>query len=150
MNKIKHQIYQLLLEKVDEKVLTAKSAIVSAKESRDNETKSSAGDKHETARAMAQIELENSEVHLSKVMELKKDLDQLDLLRISSKVEFGSLVETDDFNYFISIGLGRIQLEDQDYYCISKTSPMAKLLYDKVVGDEFHFQEKTIFVKDLA
>ena len=150
MNKIKQQIFQQLLVLVDEKVLTAKSAIASAKESRNNETKCSVGDKHETGRAMAQIELENSEVHLSKVMELKKDLDQLDLRRISSNVEFGSLVKTDDFNYFISIGLGKIQVDGQDYYCISKTSPMARLLYEKVVGDEFQFQEKTIFVKDLS
>ena len=61
MNKLKEQILNQLLTQLDQKTETAKTAIESAKESRDNDTKSSAGDKFETGREMMQMEIDKNE-----------------------------------------------------------------------------------------
>ena len=84
---IKEQILNRLHGIIDNKVDIAKSAVESAKESRNSDTKSSAGDKHETGRAMMQIELEKNEVQLSKALELKHELNQINILKNSDKIE---------------------------------------------------------------
>ena len=57
---IKAALVAQLLQHLEQNIAETEQAIASAKESRDNESKSSAGDKYETGRAMMQIELENN------------------------------------------------------------------------------------------
>src|SRR6185436_10235360 len=57
----KQKIYRHLETMLRARVEEARLAIKATREARDTETKSSAGDKHETARALMQIELENKE-----------------------------------------------------------------------------------------
>jgi hypothetical protein len=47
-----------------------------------NETKSTAGDKHETALAMLQIEQENTRNKLKEIKEQKLQLDRIDIKKI--------------------------------------------------------------------
>ena len=75
------------------------------------QTKSSAGDKFETSRAMMQAEEERSKVQLVKAVNLKNDLTQIDINRVSDRVILGSLVFTNQGNYFLSIGLGKILVD---------------------------------------
>ena len=150
MKKIKELIYNQLLNLLDEKVATAKKAVSSAKESRDNETKSSVGDKHETGRAMSQIELENSEVQLSKVVNQQLEVSQIDIQIEHKRVELGSLVKTNRGTYFISIGIGKLEVNNEDYYSISFASPIGKVLHNKKIGDSFQFQEKEFKVLDIS
>ena len=64
---------------MDKRIETANRDIQLAKESRDNETKSTAGDKYETGRAMVQFELEKNKVQLNKAIQLKNELSQINL-----------------------------------------------------------------------
>lgn len=150
MKNVKKLIYNHLLNELDEKVKTAKQAVISAKESRDSETKSSAGDKHETGRAMSQIELENSEVQLSKVVNLRIELSQIDIEKEYNRVELGSLVDTNQGIYFISIGIGKVEINDETYYAISLASPIGSHLHMKEIGDQIIFQEKEITINNIA
>ena len=58
MSEIKKQLYQKILSIANDRVSNLKRIILETQESANNETKSSAGDKHETGRAMAQLETE--------------------------------------------------------------------------------------------
>jgi len=51
---------------VEEHARQTRLALDFAKESRDNETKSTAGDKYETGRAMADIEVQKMDMQLAK------------------------------------------------------------------------------------
>jgi transcription elongation GreA/GreB family factor len=51
----------------------------------------------------------------------------------------GSLVQTSRGNYFLSVGLGKISVEGQDFWAISPTSPIGELMYKKTVGHQFSF-----------
>ena len=150
MNAIKEAAYRHILSLLDEKIATAQHAVLSAKESRNNETKSSAGDKHETGRAMSQIELDNSEQQLGKVLNLKRQFLQLDVQTKKTGIEPGCLVRTDKTLYFISIGLGRIQVENHVCYAVSLQSPIGQVLQGKKTGDMVMFQgEETVIMEVL-
>ena len=146
---IKYLIVNRLHEIIDNKIDIAKSAVESAKESRNSDTKSSAGDKHETGRAMMQIELEKNEVQLSKALELKQELNKINILKNSDKVEYGCLVLTNQGNYFISIGIGKLEINKEIYYAISLASPIGKLLQNKTIGDKVEFQEREITITKI-
>jgi len=148
--KLKILIYSELEKILDEKIREAEYAIASAIESRNNDTKSSAGDKYETGRAMMQMEIEHSEMQLRKTLEQKAELLKIDLHHQFTKCFTGSLVITDNGNYFISIGLGRIIAADNNYYSISLASPIGIALNGKSAGDTFIFQGKEIKIKSVC
>jgi hypothetical protein len=131
-----NQINVIIQKRIDD----ANNAIFSAKESRDKETKSSVGDKYETGRAMVQFELEKHSLQLQKAIDLKNELTKINLNKIHYSVEFGSLVLTNKNNYFISFALGKIEIRNQVFYCISLLSPIGKLLYHKKENDKIMFQ----------
>jgi len=146
-NELKGLVYHKILEELDRKIEVVSAAIASAKDSRNNDTKSSAGDKYETGREMMQIEIEKNEVLLNQTAKQRKELARIDVSEEFNKVAFGSLVVTDKGTYFISIGIGKIQIDDQICYAISLASPIGALLKDKAVGDEVSFQGRTFVIE---
>lgn len=147
---VKKLIYQHLQELIIQKINIAESAIQSAKESRDNDTKSSAGDKYETGREMMQREINKYEEQLYKAIQLKKELDYLNLEKEQKKVEKGSLVITDKGIYFLSVGLGKIQIEKEKYFAISLASPIGNLLHQKEVGTSISFNGRSIVIEKIV
>ena len=146
---IKEKLHQKILNILDKKIEVAKRAIEAAKESRDNETKCSSGDKYETGRTMMNFELEKSRVLLNKTLNTKNELLQIDLHKKNDKVTLGSVVTTNNGSYFIAIGIGKIEVENKIVYSISLSSPIGKLLNNKKVDDEFQFQGKEITVLEI-
>lgn len=139
------QIRELLNTRTEE--LT--QAIASIKESRDNESKSSAGDKYETGRAMMQIELDKNETQLRNTLQLKSELSHINLQQSYDRVAFGSLVITNQENYFIAVGMGKIMLGDVAYYAISMASPIGMVLKDQKVGQKISFQGREIAILEI-
>lgn len=149
-NDIKIKLIKKLHERLDAQIDTSQSAINSAKESKNNETKSSAGDKFETGRAMMQIEQEKNELQLSKTFQLKNLLQQVDIEKEFETVGFGSLVLTNRGKYFIAIGVGKIDVEGEVYFVISMDSPVGKLLLGKKVGEKCQFRENQFLIEDIV
>jgi len=146
---IKNKLLEKLHAQLDTQIETAQAAINSAKESKNNETKSSAGDKFETGRAMMQIEQEKNELQLSKTFQLKNLLQQIDIEKETETVGFGSLVTTNRGKYFIAIGIGKIKIENEIYFVISLDSPVGKLLLGKRVGEEIEFRGQRFLVEGI-
>jgi transcription elongation GreA/GreB family factor len=146
---IKKALVAQLLHHLEQNIAETEQAIASAKESRDNESKSSAGDKYETGRAMMQIELENNGRQLEKTRLAKQDLEQLNLQEPHTQVSQGSLVETNQGIYFISIGFGKLELAEQPYYAISLASPIGQALKHAKLGDRVSFQGNVLEILEL-
>jgi hypothetical protein len=149
MKELKEILVNQLSGILDKRIETANRDIQLAIESRDNETKSTAGDKYETGRAMVQFELEKYKVQLNKAIQLKNQLLQIDLHKKFEKAVFGSIVITAQDNYFISIGLGKINVGDDLYIAISLASPIGMILNNKKEGDFFSFQDKKITITEI-
>ncbi len=141
---LKAQIIDWLNIEIEKKIQLLNDAINAAKESRDNETKSSVGDKYETGRAMVQMELEKSQAQLAQTQNLKTSLSKIDPNSKFTNVAFGSLVVTSQGSYFFSIAHGKVVLDKEVIFCLSPVSPVGKLLAGKKAGDKVQFQGKEI------
>lgn len=146
----KSQIFQQICDLLETRISEFTQAIASIKESRDNESKSSAGDKYETGRVMMQIELDKNETQLNNSLQLKAELAQLNTQQNYDRVAFGSLVITNQENYFISVGMGKLEVKGETYYAISLASPIGQALKDKTIGDHIPFQGRSIIIQDLV
>lgn len=124
----KLDIINHLLRVLDSRIAEIETAIASAKEARDNESKSSAGDKYETGRAMLQIELDNLEHQLKNQLELKTEVLRVNPELTTEKIGFGSLISSTNGTYFIAIGLGKILVGNETVYAISLASPLGQAL----------------------
>ena len=147
--KLKSLILKRLIDTIDEKAAIVKSEIQLAIETRDNETKSNVGDKYETTREMMQLEIEKNMLQLNKYDLQKNELLKINIQKTHKKVELGSLVFTPENTYFISIGLGKIETENEAVYCISLISPIGKTLQSKKAGEKINFLGKEIFLTKI-
>jgi transcription elongation GreA/GreB family factor len=144
MENIKAELYNYCLSIIEGKLNTINSVFDSAQASANNETKSTAGDKHDTARAMAHLESEKNAKQLVEINKLKRVLPYLKDYKQSNKAELGSLVNTNTGNYYLSISLGKLTLHAKDYFLISAVTPIGKLLIGKSIGDSVSFNGKSI------
>lgn len=144
MENIKTELYNYCLSTIENKLNTINSVFDSAQLSANNETKSTAGDKHDTARAMAHLESEKNAKQLVEINKLKRVLPYLKNYKKSDKVELGSLVTTTAGNYYLSISLGKLTLDSEDYFLISAVTPIGKLLVGKSIGNFVSFSNKSI------
>ena len=141
---LKQKILDHLITILDRKIEVLKQTIQSTKESRATDTKSSAGDKFETGRAMMQMEIEKNEVQLNKTLIHKNELGKIKVDQVSKVAAHGSIVNTDTGNYFFSLPLGKIIVEKKEFICISMGSPIGQVLLGVKKGDTISFQNRKI------
>ncbi len=147
---IKKELYNQCVLFVNKKLQTIENTIKSNQQALQSETKSSAGDKHETGRAMLQLEMEKAGQQLKVVSEMKQQLDKLKIDVLNKVVGLGSIVYTNQFNYFIAISVGKLAVENQTYYAISSNSPIGQLFLGKNQGDVITFRNQQIEIKKLT
>jgi len=136
---IKVKLFKEVLGLVNEKIMSNQNALNDLKESAESEAKSSAGDKHETGRAMIHLEQEKMTKQLVENTKLQQVLTSIDPSFLHDKVELGALVITDRLRFFVSVGLGKINSSGHDYYSISLSSPIIKAFIGKKIDDLVHF-----------
>lgn len=111
-------------------------------EAANEETKNSAGDKYETGRAMAQLEIERNAVQLKEAEKLRSFLQQMVREHSGGVIVPGSLVTTSKGVFYIAISLGAVTLHQQIYLVVAPDSPIGKLLLGRRVGDELIWREE--------
>lgn len=103
----------------------------------ESEGKSTAGDKHETGRAMIQLEQEQLGKQLHEQENLLAALNQWNEGIHSTTVVSGSLVKTNRGYFYLTVGLGKILIETETVFVLSALSPLGKNLLSKQVGEQF-------------
>jgi len=144
---LKKRLFALCEDYVNKKILAAQEAIDSAQKSANKETKSSVGDKYETGRSMMQLEIEKYSSQLNDGLNLKKALNNINVEKIYSSVQTGSLVITNQGNFFLSISTGKLKVDEVEYMAISFSSPIGQALFNKKVDDSFEFRNKKYVVE---
>ena len=134
---------------VEERVSRLQSSIKDLEHDLGNETKSSAGDKYETSREMMNTEINKLQNQLQSFKKLKEVLAVIENRKASTTVQLGSIVKTDAANYFISIPVGEIKVEEEKFYAIGLNSPIGKLFLGKQEGEQFIFQQKEFSIKKI-
>ena len=146
---IKLQLYNKCVDYTEQRLNNIQSAIDAANESGNDETKSSAGDKHETGRAMMQLEQEKNAKQLVETLELKKLLDRINPNQNSQTTALGSLVITNKEKFYISISAGKIVIDSEIYFAVSPTSPIAIRLIGLKANQEMNFNGSVYSIKQI-
>lgn len=147
--KTKQQLYKKCNELIHNRLKVIQNNISDIQKALQSETKSSAGDKHETGRAMLQLERERLGNQLAEAKKLQESLRKLQIENTYNKVAFGSLVRTNQLNYFIAVSLGEIKIDNESFYVISPETPVGKLLVSKSVGDQIAFRNSTFVISKI-
>ena len=138
------------LEKIiDKKVLASRKYMESIERSIHSESKSTAGDKHDTSRELMQQERNKAAQNLSNQLAIQKTLIQLKLIDANVAIGFGSLIETQDHVIFIGLALGKINYLNREIVCISPLSPLARSLEGMQVGEVCAFNKVVYEIKQL-
>ena len=137
---IKKQLLEQCGDLVGMRLRLLQNSILDIENSLNSETKSSAGDKHETGRAMIQLEREKLGNQLRIVEEQRNILKRIRIDKTNHTVVLGSLVTTTKANYFIAVSVGEISIDGISYYAISLNTPVGQLLLSKQVGETVMFR----------
>ena len=148
--KLKEELYKQCVAFVTKKQNTIEATIASHQKSLESETKSSAGDKHETGRAMLQLEMEKASQQLIVAQQMKETLHKINLSESKTKVRLGSLVVTNNATYFMSISVGRLVVDTKEYFAISIASPIGKILLGQQADSELVFNGNKILIKEIT
>ena len=105
------------------------------KESGSNETKSTAGDKHETALAMLQIEQANTRTQLQEVLNQQAVLEKINPELSADIILNGSLIKTNRGYLFMSVALGKAVVDDITVIALSPQSPLGQKLMGLKIGE---------------
>jgi hypothetical protein len=147
---IKKELYRFACQIISEKLKFNQETLQELKESAGNETKSSAGDKHETGRAMFHLEQEKMAQQLATNQSIQAVLTKIDPEICHSSIVLGSLVITDKVRFFVSVALGKIHLGESDYYLVSLTSPLAKSFIGRQNGDVVAFNGQNYKIEEVV
>ena len=135
---------------VASRISTATESMVNAQQAANEEGKSSVGDKYETGRAMMQIERDKAARQLDEALKLKNIIDQISTAMGTGKIMLGSLVITNSEKIFISIGIGKLFLDDEEFLVVAPGSPLGKQLMGLEVNDEAMFNNERLTILEIG
>ena len=145
----KERIHAIVTVEVKTRISQLSILLSDALDANSNETKSSAGDKHETGRAMAHLEQEKIAGQLSEMNKLAEILHRIDATQKHIKIQLGSLVETTIGVFYISVGIGAIEIDNTTIFCMTAAAPLGKELLGKTAGAEIVWQGKKILIANV-
>ena len=129
----------------------ARAGMAAAQESSNSETKSSAGDKYETGRAMAQQERDRHAAQLHEAQKLLADLQRINPELPCDTVRTGALAATSLGLFYVSISAGRLATaEGQEFMAVSPAAPLAVALHGRRAGEEVVFNGKPVRVEAVS
>lgn len=149
MDQIKQELYQLCLNFIEQRILTAETALLQAREASNDDTKSSAGDKFETTREMMAQDITRNKGLLMDGQQNRQLLLSLKDAPVSEGVRNGSLVYTNQGNFYISISAGQLSLNGENYFAISAASPVGQMMLNKKAKDTFTFNQKEYLIEKV-
>ena len=150
MPQLKQHIIKICINILQDKIQSLGLIMQELTNSANNETKSSAGDKHETARAMMQLEQEKLSRQIADLAEQKKEFDTIDFSKTYHNINQGSLVETNKGYFLIASSIGKVNVDDKTVFVISSKSPLAIAFSRKQQKDSLSFNGVEYHVENIS
>jgi len=146
---LKQKVYERCGALLEEKIKGLRAMLLELEKGSENDTKSSVGDKHETARAMMQLEQEKISRQLKEALEQRSGLEKIISLPVSSKINTGSLVKTNAGYLLLSIPFGKVQVNQTNIMLLSPRSPLALKLVGHKKGDKTEFNGVAYLIESI-
>lgn len=146
---LKEKIYNHYLQVITGKIEQVESVLADLKDSGANETKSTAGDKHETALAMLQIEQANKREQLKELQQQKAVLLTINPALSPAVIVNGSLVKTNHGYLFLSVALGKAVIDTVTVTALSQHSPLGKQLLHLRPGQTAVINDRQYIIESI-
>ena len=134
---LKEELYRQCLTYVQTRMDAAQQGINEAQQASKEDTKSSAGDKYETCRAMMQQETDRNMAQLNEANKLKVALNTINPAISHNVAEPGSIIKTNNGNFYLAISAGTLTVSGENYFAISPASPIGLKMKGLKAGEEF-------------
>ncbi|MBR9845953.1 MAG: hypothetical protein GYB35_07525 [Algicola sp.] len=148
MSTIKSKLFDLCLVHVNKRIASYKDEIETIKESIDSNDKSTDED-DDSVNGKLMNDLGKNAQYLSDVHKMFDSIKLINPNTSHQNVVLGSLVKTNSANFFIAVSIGKVEVDDESYFIISKSSPIGQLLLNKVAGDEIAFNDNRYKILDV-
>ncbi len=135
----KINIQLVALEKILNEILLATAT----------DSKSSAGDKHETSTSMAQLEQEKLTKQINILLSQKDKLLTIKTDTLHNKIGIGSVVITNRGGFYLSVGIGKFESKDSEFFAINPEAPIAKLLIGKKITDKIIYNDDSFEILNV-
>lgn len=134
---MKQKIHERYLQLVNDKIDAFRDMILALSDDAQNDAKSSAGDKHETALSMMHLEQEKLNAKLAECLDQKAVLERINPQIAPAKIAVGSLVKANGIWLFVSLALPKITIDGVNVIALSAQSPLGNKLLGHEVGYSF-------------
>jgi hypothetical protein len=146
---LKQKIYNHYLQVINTKISELQNILADLKESGTNETKSTAGDKHETALAMLQIEQANVRGQLKETQQQLAVLQKINPELSPTIIVPGSLIKTNKGYFFLSIAGGKSIIDGHTVMALSSQSPLGQQLLQVSKGQAITIHITTYTIESI-
>ncbi|MBL0048446.1 MAG: hypothetical protein IPP32_10170 [Bacteroidetes bacterium] len=147
---LKVKIYAACLNYLNLKINQFEASLLDLTQGAQNDSKSSSGDKHETARAMMQIEYEKIGNQLKEAKMQKEELERINPESSSKKITKGSLIKTNKGFLFLSVGIGKLSVESSEVIILSPQSPLGIKLQNLSLGNSSEMNGTTYTIEAIS
>lgn len=133
---------------ISEKITSLQVDIADLKKGIAEDSKSSAGDKFETAREMAQQELVKLSTQLNEQQRLKSLVDNQSS-ESTTQVSLGAVIQTNKGVFLVGIPIGTNTFEGKNIIGIGLSAPLGQLLLHKKKKDQFFFNNQEFIIEEI-
>jgi len=146
----KQQIHDACIHLMHTKIAALQKALDDLATGADSESKSTAGDKHETGRAMVQIEQARLGKQLSELMLQQNALHSIKPHLTTKRVGSGSLVRVAQGLFYVSVAIGRIEVEGESVMTLSTASPLGAVWLGAQAGEVRIFNGTSYEIREVT
>jgi hypothetical protein len=145
----KQTLKQAGLAIIGQRIMAAQALMDEAQQAANQEGKSSAGDKYETARAMGHLQKDMYARQLTEQAKERAALHAINVDAIAEAAAPGAYVQCERVAFFIAAGLGKQVIDGNTLFFLSPQAPLALLMQHKKPGDHFVFNQTRTIIVDL-
>lgn len=146
---LRQKVYHGYMEMLYTKIELLLQKVTELKEGLQSETKSTAGDKYETGRAMIHIEQENLSRQLNTLREQQAALKHIDIDLYTGTIIAGSLVRTNKGYLFPGVALGKLLVDDIPVFALSPAAPLGLQLMGLGIGGQARVNKEVYTIEEI-
>ena len=148
-NNLKKELVEQCDAILSVKIARLKKNLDDLQEDLNNESKSSAGDKYETGREMINLEWNKLSAQMNELLKLREILLRIDPERKNDLVTTGSIIMTNKNNYFLSVPLGELKMENDVFFAVGVNAPIVKPMLGKAAGEKVIFNDQHFEIEHI-
>jgi hypothetical protein len=149
-NALKLKIHQQCQKLIDSRIIQTEASIKDLRQEAQLHAKSSAGDKYETGRAMADLEIEKYQKSLNNLLQMSVILNRIDATTHQEEMAHGALICTDKVLIYLAVALGKINVDGQNVLVISLEAPLYNVLKNAPIGSKAVFNGQVYNIKNIV